>query len=222
MALIHRWPLTANANDVVGSWHMTNVGGVTFSQEGGAEFSGSNNLNIASITLPTVFSMTAWVKLKTAGSTQYNSVCGMASGAGLSYVPYGTSYVRHQCCGIEVSSTGVPFVDDWFMIGMGTNGSNLTTKYFNGTYQSTTSVGATRTFANWQIGRGFWATNTYLDGYVVDFRIHGTNLSQSEYDALKEAGPNVMWAGAGSAPPLNKAVLLSMAPTAMQIGGRGA
>ena len=56
--LVHHWPLTSNANDVVGSLHLTNNNGVTFS-ELGAKFTATSSQSLtATHTLPTSF---AWV-----------------------------------------------------------------------------------------------------------------------------------------------------------------
>jgi hypothetical protein len=53
----HRWPLTANGNDVIGTAHLTNNNTVTFSSPDGARFdAGSKRYLSLSLTFPGVFS----------------------------------------------------------------------------------------------------------------------------------------------------------------------
>lgn len=67
MSLIHRWPLTENPNDVVGSLNMTNNGGVTFSSDGTLIDSTNKNLAFTrSAFIPATISI--WVK----GTLPYN------------------------------------------------------------------------------------------------------------------------------------------------------
>ena len=185
--LIHKWLLTNNGNDAIGNWNFVNNGAVSFGSDG-AVFSGSNYLNLASITLPTAFTICGWVKVNT--SATYNNMFGLVDSREMTYA-FENGLARHQCCGIEVNTTGTITLSNWTFIAMGTNGTNLTFKFFNGSYWSSTSVGATRTYSNWQVGRGFWAANDYLRGNVKDLRIYSSCLTSDNLIQILLAGPSL-------------------------------
>ncbi len=113
---------------------------------------------------------------------------GLPSSPAMTY-GFENNIARHQCSGIEVNTTGTITLSDWTFIAMGTNGTNLTFKFFNGSYWSSTSVGAIRSYSNWQVGRGFWAANDYLRGNVKDLRIYSFCLTSDNLIQILLAGP---------------------------------
>ena len=59
-SLIHRWQLTENANDSVGTLHLTNNGSVTFGADG-ASFNGSSQWLSGTVTIPPTGTLSIWV-----------------------------------------------------------------------------------------------------------------------------------------------------------------
>lgn len=77
--LIHRYPLTADANDVVGTAHLTNNNSVAFSSEGAAFVRGSSKSLTVTMTQPTAFTWSLWFKVPAPGAGENHCLVGIAT-----------------------------------------------------------------------------------------------------------------------------------------------
>lgn len=77
--LIHQYPLTVDANDVVGTAHLMNNNSVTFSGEGAAFLRGSSQSLTVTMTQPTTFTWSLWFKVPAPGAGENHCLVGVAS-----------------------------------------------------------------------------------------------------------------------------------------------
>lgn len=206
MALIHRWPLTTDATDVVGGLATTNKGGITFDAANGASFNGSNQWlsfvkNLSSMS----FTISAWAKFGTitgvnralffsASSAGIAPVTGMLyAGAMVASAYYAASSFNSGSS--EVTAANYP-TDTFVLCSLSYDSSTGSLKMYRGTNQiATGTVTAGTINTNWSIGRYGAYAGLYFLGNVLDARIYDTALSASDVAALYAAGPN----GASSA-----------------------
>jgi len=192
MALVHRWPLTANANDVVGGLNLVNNGSVTFDPTNGASFNGSQWLSgVCTLTNP--FSMSIWLKFPNVSANGGSFVFGDSSGnlasragfyhSGASYAFLGTSIYALDFTAVNYPSTS------FVLCTITYDGTTL--KLYRGI---TMTVSATTPFvtpdSNLSLGR-FGAnsqSNLYFTGNQLDARIY-SNAIDSQIPSLYSAGP---------------------------------
>lgn len=186
--VIHWWPLVSDENDVVGDWHLTNNGGVTFGPSG-ATFNGSNYLDILGRSESLPISITGWFNLS---STSQQIVWGSPTSGTTSFDYYmscgvwsGSAHAR--CLGSVFTNVGGFSANAWTFIAQGSSsfvyyGSTMTTK----------GAGTYAFDDGFSIGRGYWASGYWypIAGKVADVRIYNRTLSESECVEIKAAGPN--------------------------------
>lgn len=191
-ALIHRWPLTVNANDVVGSLNLTNNGGVTFGPDG-ASFNGNSQWLSGTIVPPPIISMSIWVKHNAWGNTAQ-----MAWGGASSITQSGFfmqsegAYLTHHSnsylfVGSELNSTNFPS-SSHVLIVMTYDGTTL--KYYRGGNLIASADKTTNTTLQTDFYIGRYSVGYYMNGKELDARIYDYALSAAEVSALAAAGPN--------------------------------
>jgi hypothetical protein len=197
--LVNRWPLTANANDVVGSVHLTNNNGVTFSADGAA-FNGTNQyLSATHSRSTTAWTLSMWVKpFATSVSTVLCS--STSNGWGFrSVTTPGTLFIAMDNSNdvhyiqVESEYTEEKFPNTVFTHILATHDRGATTgKYYRngslvatktntvpGTPSTAFSLGASAT------GLLFWKGN------IKDVRYYSRVLSAAEVAQLTANGPNL-------------------------------
>lgn len=194
-SLIHRWPLTVNANDSVGSLHLTNNGGVTFSQDG-ASFNGSSQWLSGVKTLPPQNTIVYWIKPNSYAGIQ-SPFLFTNSGA-----PYGVY-------GLQLNTDGTTVVSAFY--GDSTNKYTIAGTYDNSfatsssytmlaftsdtkVYKNTSLIGSGTAMVtpdtHFAIGQAGLLNSQYFNGIISDARIYDYAISASEISALAAAGPN--------------------------------
>lgn len=193
MALVHRWPLTADANDIVGSLNLTNNGGVTFDPVNGANFNGTNQSLSGIYTLTNPFSISVWVKFSNV--TQSCSPIFFCSSvpdqrAGMAFeTGNAEAYVGNVVTTSASSFTAInypPTVD--VLCSMTYDSTTL--RFYRGT---TLIVSAARSFntnaVTFALSRLGPYNGYYLAGSELDLRFY-TDAIDSQIPALNLAGPN--------------------------------
>ena len=197
---IHRWPLTENANDVVGSLNLTNNGSVTFSADG-ASFNGTNQWLSGTKTLPAAFSFATWVKIDDIGIANQIAIAFCTSGG-------------NNDCGAILNFNGGAKIRSYS--GAMTYADSATSECVTGNYPTNQHVLLVSTYAansqkvyrgavnvvngtaavlgsidtNFSLGRYGAYNGFYLKGKIADARIYDYPLTASEIAALVAAGPN--------------------------------
>ena len=196
-ALIHRWPLTANANDVVGSLNLTNNGSVTFSADG-ASFNGSNQWLSGTKTPPSNITMTIWVTSN--AFAEYAAPFLFSNNEAVNRLGFSFNSYRLICelgAGQDIRTGNTEFTSANYPPNTPVL---LTVTIKSGEqklYRGNTLL-ASGTFANlgtvdtnFSIGRfGAYPTLYYWNGKLADARIYDYALTSSEISALAAAGPN--------------------------------
>ena len=231
MALIHRWPLTENANDVVGGLNLTNNGGVTFSNDGGLFNGSSRKLTAMSSFSGSSLSICCWVKpLSHTGSGKGHCVSmdffndGSANkGLAIMLRNLTDGKSRAGLCGVNAvssltyNSTYYP-TNCFTYVAATWDGTTL--KFFWGNSQIASAAQSVAPSGSVCALGGFGGFNNeytgYYHGYMIDARVYDHNLSQSEIDALLAVGPN----GAAAHRLPIPVILSTMPPAALTRGFR--
>ena len=195
--LLNRWPLTSNANGVVGSLNLTNVGSVVFSADG-AYFPYDYNKYLQGTisALSGSFSFNMWVKTLSWDKIRYG-VFGIRSGAGTGtgFDMYsGTALIDIGGNGTGVSypfnSTNFPSAPHTMFTVTCAGPTGAVELRRNGVLVSTGTSVSYNSITNFVIGK-FGDSSEYLwDGYILDFRKYSGVLSSAEALVLYSAGPN--------------------------------
>jgi hypothetical protein len=198
MAVIHHWPLTINAIDIIGGIPTTNNGAVVFSVDNGASLNGSNQWLsfIKSISLTTVFSVSAWVKFNNVSlnaAVFSNDAAGigasMAYSAGKSSISYaGQSY---EIGSNDFNSSNYP-TNRHVLCTMTCNGNKLLRLYRDNVLVGQQLFGGVNqiTADYWAIGRSGSRSSYYLSGYILDAQFDDAERSQEEVTSIFAGGPN--------------------------------
>lgn len=197
MALIHRWLLTENANDSVGTLNLTNNGGVTFSSDG-ASFSGTAQWLSGTYNIPANATLSCWVK----PTTWTKDMCVMysfhatSSGVGISASVAGV--INGEVAGQNTATSSGHFTsssfpsDQWTLITFSAGSSAVLYRNSSAiaTATITPSASASSSFAIGAYG-GTNFNHYEYQGKIIDARIYEyPPLSASEVSALYSAGPN--------------------------------
>lgn len=197
--LIHRWRLTENANDSVGTLHLTNNGSVTFSSNG-ASFNGSSQWLSCTKTRPTQFTMTAWVTPVNFSERRCAFCASDADGANITtwgmYTKYSslTSLAACVCVASELVKTNELTITNYptnvkTLMVLSYNGA--TAKVYRGasllgSKAMTAATGDTRL----AIGRMGAYAGLYWYGSIADVRLYSRALTADEIAILAGNGPN--------------------------------
>jgi hypothetical protein len=213
MALIHRWPLTENANDVVGGLNLANNGAVTFSADG-ASFNGSNQWLSGTKSIQTL-SLSVWVKFSTAKDQTAFAFAGASFVAGLG-ANLGDPVILYGNGGYINENSGVDISDGQFHCVVVTRNATSTSHalLIDGVKKAEKSYSFTMN-SNFSIGRLGASTGWYYAGVAADARIYDHVLSEAESLDLYTVGPN---GGGGKSIPTP--VILSTMPAALTRGFR--
>lgn len=189
--LIHRWRLTENANDAVGALTLTNIGSVAFSSEG-ASFNGSNQaLSAGLMTLPTVFTITGWVRYTTA----HNGVpFGTASSGGSNgtFLNATADFKLGVYGGTYYINSGRNLADSaWHCVAFsgGKSSTNTWKLYVDGVDEGSQSASFTCD-GNFAIGCGGAYAGFWFSGAVKDCRFYEVTLTADQHAALYANNPN--------------------------------
>lgn len=223
MALIHRWPLIADATDAVGGLTLTNNGTVTFSADG-ASFNGSNQWLSGTKARPSAFSLSVWVKPTAWNNASF--LCASESG-GTTTTIWGVVGVSGNLNFYVASEAEAAVSGGWDDSKYPSSGFTLSVLTYNGSqvvgYKNaeaivTQSKTAGAGSQNLSIGRTGAVNGNYFTGVMADARIYDHPLSQLEIDEIFAAGPN------GDIPVarygVSAAALLSAMPAALNRGFR--
>lgn len=189
--LLHRWPLTENANDAVGALHLTNNGSVTFSA-GGASFNGSSQWLSGVLEYRQPFTLTAWIKPSAwtnapiaAANANGSKQWGLSTYGGKLYGVFGGLNIQGQ------TFDGAHFPDNVNTFVCIASDGAIAHKLFCGAtkYESTDAFTAEGS-DDFSIGRDGALANYYFAGLVLDVRFYSHCLSDADIAALYAAGPN--------------------------------
>ncbi len=189
--LIHRWPLTANANDVVGALTLSNIGSVTFPD--GASFNGSSQaLYAGAMTLPTVFTVTGWIKYSTAHAASAFGMSNASGGFGSSVVTLADFNLSIYGGTYKINS-GQNLADSkWHFVAFsgGASGAHTWQLYVDGMSEGSQSVDFTCD-GNFAVGRaGAYTGGYWFSGSVKDCRFYSQALTADQHATLYSNGPN--------------------------------
>ena len=217
MALIHRWPLTENANDVVDGLHLTNNGTVTFSVDG-ASFNGSNQWLSGTKSIQTL-SFSIWVKFSTAKTQIAFGFCGANYTDGLGTILENPVILYGNGGYIEIK-TSVDISDGQFHCVVVTRNAASTSHalFIDGVQRAGTSNSFTMA-SNFAIGRLGSNNDWYYAGVAADARIYDHVLSEAESLDMYADGPNGS-GGASVRTRISTPVILAAMPTALTRGFR--
>lgn len=202
MAIIHRWPLTANANDAVGGLTTTNNGNVTFDATNGASFNGSTQYlsftkNLSSMS----FTLSVWAKFATYSEDSMPfgaNVSNCTTPLGIRYYGFsGSTRGFYNTLATEntldFNATNYPSTS-FVLCTMTYNSSTSTLKVYRGSTLVTTKTGVSVSGSlpsSFSIGREGLAP-LYFTGNLLDARIYDSALTDSDIAVLNSVGPNVM------------------------------
>ena len=195
MALIHRWPLTENANDIVGGLNLTNNGTVAFSAEG-ASFNGSSQWLSGTKTMPASGSITAWVKCLSVDKIRSvlmvtDSSNSYSNGISISTKLNGYWNQNMLSGNTDVTSALYPSTSHVFVaVTANQSGTTTTIAVFRNGIKDGEGSG-TVNVRNSVLAIGRWGSYNghYFHGYIQDTRIYDHALTQSEISALYADGP---------------------------------
>lgn len=194
--LVNRWPLTSNANDVVGALNLTNNGSVTFSSDG-ALFDGSRQYLSGTKTRPTPGTVSLWIRPSVyAGnrcfcgwginSSPYSFTGVMAQSPII--VAYYKSSTPYDLSGKTYNSSDFPS-SSYTHITFKWNSSTLKT-YVGGVKLTGDVSAGSNDATSFAIG-AFGAYNgSRFAGYIKDARIYSVELSDAQIATLVANGPN--------------------------------
>ena len=233
MALIHRWPLTENANDVVGGLNLANNGGVTFSNYGGLFNGSSRKLTAMSSFSGSSLSICCWVKpLSHTGSGNGHCVSmdffnDSSANKGVAIQLRDSTDGKSRAClnavkavsSLTYNSTYYP-TNSFTYVAVTWDGTTVELFWGNSQIASAAqSVAPSGSVCALGGFGGFDGAYTgYYDGYMIDARVYDHNLSQSEIDALVAAGPDGTYTR--TRPRIPTPVILSTMPAALTRGFR--
>ena len=193
--LIHRWMLTANANDVVGALNLTNNASVTFSSSG-ASFNGSTQYLSGTLSLPASGALSLWLRPSSYGNRNPGG-WGLNEGnygfTGFSSNAYSKLYAYYQysysaLSGKTYSETDFPS-DEYTNVIIKWNGATLKTYVGGDQLTGGASIGAA-TSAYFAIGSmGLYASGRF-SGYIKDARVYNIELTDAQILTLAANGPN--------------------------------
>lgn len=196
--LIHRWPLTSNANDIIGTLHMTNNGSVTFS-ENGASFNGSNQWLSCTKTRPSQFTMMSWITpVNFSARRSAFSACNADGAPASAWGWYDGELTAMNVMACSISQY-IYIANELNTNNYPTNNKTLSVVTYNGVtltaYRNELQIGATSCSAatgstSLSIGR----IGAYPDGYwygtIADARLYNRALTANEISILAGNGPN--------------------------------
>lgn len=183
MALIHRWPMLENANDVVGGLNMTNNGGVTFSSDGALIDSASKNLAFTrSAFRPS--SISIWIK-----GTLVNRLFGAAASGDNGYSLFYSSsklwFVPiHSETAVAVSQSSP--IENWMHV-VGVADTNTIALFRDNTKEATATMSGVTSRTDFGIN-AYTPTAGPLN--ILDVCWFDHALDDSEVAAIYAAGPN--------------------------------
>lgn len=197
--LINHWPLTSDANDIIGSSNLTNNNTVTFSSEGAVFLSASSQFLSATITWPTLFTWALEFKISS-GNYIYMGNCNNG-GAYPHYIGigrWGNDTVKLIVSGTSTGAGVVLNLDMNYNICDG-NWHTLASWGFNNTSsESETAFTCSKMFidgylvggaavypaitlnTSFSIGRPGALTSGYGNGNIRNFRAYNRHLSHEE------------------------------------------
>lgn len=195
MALISRFPLTTNGNDVVGTNIATNQGGVTFSSSGARFYSMYSTALTYSFSSPPsgAMSMSIWIRPLslngeigifnfTGNTISYSESRGLyTSGSSLHYFPLTSPATS------EFTSSNYPS-NSYTLMVVTIKANGAVNGYRGNTLVKSSSAPITAPVTTLKIG--MCGTGMYFDGYMKDARIYNHELSSSEIADLVSAGPD--------------------------------
>jgi hypothetical protein len=200
MALINRFPLTANANDVIGSITPVNNGSVTFDLVNGASFNGINQWLSFSKTLTNPFSISIWIKFNNVTSYQAPLVSDNTSngnGTGVVYMNSPNQTVA------KIAQSSAVISNDFTSANYPSTSFVLSILSFDGTnmnvYRGNLLLASViKTFGSvettWSIGRSGAASSYFFAGYALDARFYNNALTVNDIAKLVSLGPNTLQA----------------------------
>lgn len=173
---IHQWPLTTHINDIIGDWHLTNNGSITYSSENGLLCDGSNTkyLSIDNRTFPTNYTMCCWIK------TNYDSANTRGIfGSRTVHADYVASFIHNSSFGIEARSFGTTSLtglaqhlisrNEWVLVAVGEDDNGSFAYVSDGIYLTGAKGNQQSYKSNYNLiiggtycGRRFWHTKEIL------------------------------------------------------------
>lgn len=194
--LIHRWPLTSNANDIVGALNMTNNGSVTFSANG-ASFNGSSQWLSCTKTRPTQFTMTSWITPVNFSARRCAFAASDDTGTnGWGWCAYPTNenanvVVTEGSINIPNELTLTHYPSNTKTLSVVTYGSGSLKAYRNSMLIAETTVNGSGTSSNsLSVGRFGAYDYAYWYGTIADVRLYNRALTSFEIEVLADNGPN--------------------------------
>mgnify|MGYP001260888785 CR=1 FL=1 len=190
--LLHRWPLTENANDVVGTLNLTNNGSVTFSSNG-ASFNGSNQSLTGTATWPSNFTATAWIKFSTSSVSYAFGAANAAGENGFSPVIDSDVFLSVYGGTLKIYSGRNLADSTWHLIGVEghSTGAVEWKFYIDGALEGSGTPASFTLDTNFALGRlGAYAYGYYFAGNEIDARIFDKALTAGQHATLYANGPN--------------------------------
>lgn len=197
--LVHRYPLTVDANDVIGTAHLTNNNAVSFSEVGASFLTASAQYLSVSLQMPTVFTWSWFFNVPPPGAGVKYCMVGSASSivanailAKIQPGPVLTTYVTNTGTpsdkSNDISLTGTHHLALSGKRAQSTN--DITTVYLDGQVAMwLKNTGGSFTLDNnFSIGRVGAYAGDYLTGVVRDFRIYERALTLAEILSLARRG----------------------------------
>jgi hypothetical protein len=197
MALVNRFPLTTNANDIVGSITPTNNGSVTFSTVNGASFNGTNQwLSFSkNITLGNPISISIWLRFfnVTQNACPFSSDSSGTNITGLWYLGGSEqgAYGEQLCVnsGGYILSNYLPSL--FVLCTLTYDGSSILSLYRGNTLVHSNSIsGQSTPDSNWAIGRRGAVSYGYFLGNALDARMYNHCQTSLEVAINNASGPN--------------------------------
>lgn len=197
MAIIHRWPLIANANDSVGGLNLTNNGSVAFGSDG-AIFDADAKWLGTTKTAPSELSLSCWFKWDSYAIT-YQIPFGFATNAGANDVGvwfdadtkmemWASNGIHKNSSTGEFNSTNWPSTSHTLcVITLRAGNQDVYRGSTNIISNTAATLGAIDT--NFSIGRYGAFAGYYSRCKILDFCMHNSYLSQNDVTALQAAGP---------------------------------
>lgn len=199
MALINRFPLTTDGNDVVGGLVATNNGGITFSPTSGANFNGTTQwLSYIVSRSSGAFSMSVWVKpsnfttssfqgIFSSASVSAGNARGISTYLGMTYVYTGGGNSGHTA---NTEWTITNFPSSIFTLMVVTYDGTTAKIYRNNINTFTGTVVDGVIDSNLSIGRFGSGSSYFYSGNCLDARYYSHVFTTAEITTLVLAGPN--------------------------------
>lgn len=188
--LIHRWRLTNNANDSVGTLHLTNIGSVTFSADG-ASFNGSSQAITGTKTWPTNFTVTTWIKYATAASAFALGAASADATNGFGVCVNSDVFLTLRGGTTKIYSGRDLSDSAWHLIGVEGHytGAVEWKFYIDGILEGSGTPDGFTLDTNFALGR-LGAYGGYFAGNEIDVRIFDKALTAGQHATLYANGPN--------------------------------